>query len=366
MRGELFIADRLQTAREFRGLTQSKLAEKVIASPAMISLLESGAKREPPPDLVDAIGTVLGFHPDFFYDPLDDLFREDECSFRHRRSTSARLKGQIRAHGTLLGIVIGKLRLHMKFPALNLPRFAATTNEDIEVAAEKSRLHWDLGLDAPILQVGRVLEHAGVIVLPHFPQTTKVDAFSRQGRTAVIFLNQGVKSTSRWIFDIGHECGHLVMHVGMETGTQETEDAANRYASAFLLPRRAFVREFRSMSWGHLFDLKRRWLVSVAAIVRRAYDLGLITAVQYRRAYQYISFKGWTKGEPYEPSFQQPELLETAFKSLGSKVSLTAQTLCREVHFMPDTFKQVTGVAVPPPPVARKAEVLSFPNSEGD
>ncbi len=345
----VFRGMRLQVAREFRGITQKQLGMEVAASYSLISLCESGQKRNPARDLVEACGSVLGFEPSFFYCPLEDAFREDECSFRHRRATSERLKSQIRAHATLIGIVIERLCEVFRFPKLNLPRLQATSFGEIELAAEQCRQHWNLGLDAPILHVGRVLEHAGVVIVRHLVQSTKVDAFSRYGRTSVIFLNQAIRSTSRWNFDIAHECGHLVMHQGIPTGTVETEVAADRFASAFLMPRNAFSREFRTgiFSWNHIFDLKRRWQCSAAAIVRRAYDLGLLGAVAYRQAFKSMSAKGWTKGEPGEPAFQQPELLESALSNLGIKVEVTLGQLCRELGFTQETFKGVTGVSVP-------------------
>jgi len=352
MPGEFFIGERLQLAREFRGLTQKQLGDEVAASPALISLCETGKKKDPAADLIEAYGFVLGFAPPFFYRAVDDPFRESECSFRHRRTTPERLKSQIRAHATLIGMVIEKLRLLFKFPQVNVPQVPVSDVEDIELAAEQCRKHWDLGLDTPVVHIGRVLEHAGVVIVPHVVKSTKVDAFSRLGRTTIIFLNQAIPSTSRWTFDISHECGHLVMHQGIHTGTIETEAQADRFASALLMPRRAFAREFgmKSFSWEYIFDLKKRWKASAAAIVRRAYDLGLLGAVGYRRAFQYMSFKGWrTNGEPFEPAFQAPELLTTALSALGTQVQLTLWSLCQELHFLPDTFRDVTGVSVPTP-----------------
>lgn len=358
---DVFWGERLQLAREFRGLTQKELGDQVAASCSLISLCETGKKRDPAPDLIEACGSVLGFEPAFFYGTLEDVFREDECSFRHRRTTPERLKSQIRAHATLIGLVIGRLRSLFKFPQLSLPQITASNSEEIEAAAEQCRQHWHLGLDAPILQIGRVLEHAGVVIVRHLVKSTKVDAFSRYGRTTVIFLNQAVPSTSRWNFDIAHECGHLVMHPGIPTGTIETESAADRFASAFLMPRKAFAREFRMapFSWKHVFDLKRRWNTSAAAIVRRAYDLRLIGAVEYRQSFKYMSAKGWTKGEPHEPSFQEPELLETALSALGTKVDLTLEALCKELRFTPNTFLDITGVPVPSSKM-KQPEVIPF------
>jgi Zn-dependent peptidase ImmA (M78 family)/DNA-binding XRE family transcriptional regulator len=349
---DIFWGDRLQVAREFRGLTQKELSEAVAASAALVSLCESG-KKNPSRDLVEAFGSVLGFEPEFFCTEIPDVFHEEQCSFRHRRSTPERIKNKVRAHATLLGLVLNRLKTLFRFPEQDIPRIATSLldAEEIERAAEQCRLHWKIGLDGPIMEVGRVLERAGVVVVSQLSDVQKVDAFSRSGPTAIIVLNPSVKSTSRWHFDIGHECGHLVMHQGIHTGSLETEIAADRFASAFLLPRKVFAREFRSeatFSWKHIFALKRRWRVSAAAIVRRAYDLGLIGAVEYRKAYKYMAWKKWpTNGEPEEPSFQQPELLGSALNSLGTKVALTLEGLRRELRFTSETFKEVTGFTVP-------------------
>jgi Zn-dependent peptidase ImmA (M78 family)/DNA-binding XRE family transcriptional regulator len=359
---EVFWGERLQLAREFRGLTQTDLAQKVAASCALISLCESGKKREPARDLVEACGDVLGFKPEFFYGPLEEVFREDECSFRHRRATSERLKTQIRAHATLIAMVIQKLRVSFRFPEVDVPHIPGRSIEEIEKAAEGCRKHWNISLDGPIKHIGRVLERAGVIIVGHLVKSTKVDAFSRYGsRTSMIFLNRSIPSTSRWHFDIAHECGHLVMHPGIPTGTAETELAADRFASAFLMPRKVFSREFSvaPFSWPHVFNLKKRWQTSAASIVRRAYDLELISAVDYRRGFQYLSAKGWNRGEPQEPAFQEPELLSTTLNALGNKVELTLQELCADLKFEPLTFREVTGVLVPSPKV-KPTEVIPF------
>lgn len=362
VQNEIFRGERLLLAREFWGITQKELGKRVAASGTFISHCENG-KKIPALDLVQACAEELKFDLSFFYRKIDDPFTEKECSFRHRRSTPEKAKAQMRAHATLLGMVIDKLRYSFRFPVIDIPKFPVSSSsvEQIENAAENTRIHWGLGIDAPIWQVGRVLERAGVIVIRHFVRTSKVDAFSREGKTPVVFLNEEIPSASRWNFDIAHECGHLVMHAGIETGDIETESQADRFASAFLMPQKVFAREFRltQFSWSHVFDLKRRWHTSAAAIVRRAYDLQLIGAAEYRRHYQYMSYKGWTKGEPCEPEFQDPELLETAFDALGRDVELTLEALCSDLGFTEETFLRVTNRAIPTRGNTR-AQILEF------
>ncbi|HEY1801586.1 MAG TPA: XRE family transcriptional regulator [Terriglobales bacterium] len=349
---QVFWGARLQIAREFKELTQKALADKVVASPALISLCEAGIKT-PSVDLVQAFGEVLGFETEFFCHEVEDMFFEEQCSFRHRRSAQERVKARIRAHATLIGMVIVRLRSLLKFPAQNIPHFPLSkgTASEVEEAAEACRKYWNLGIDGPIMQIGRVFEHAGVVIVPHLVKTTKIDAFSRGGQTAVIFLNKSIPSASRWNFDIAHEGGHLVMHPGIETGSIETEREADRFASAFLMPRKAFARDFSTgdaADWKHIFAMKRRWQTSAAAIIRRAYDLGLIDAVCYRKSYKHMSLKKWTvNGEPEEPAFTEPEILTDALTSLGTRVKTTLEELRQQLRFTPETFKEVTGVVVP-------------------
>lgn len=358
-----FIGERLQLAREFRGLTQTLLGDKVAASPTLISLLERNKKAEDPAnDLVLAFAEVLGFQKPFFYKPLDDPFKEEECNFRHRRTAPEKLKSRVRAHATLLGEVVAKLSTQFKFPDFNVPTLSASDPAGIERAAEVCRERWAIGRDSPIMHVGRVLERAGVPIITGIVEAKKIDAFSRKGKTTLIFLNQYIQSSSRWVWDLGHECGHLVLHSGIQTGSKATEAEADRFASAFLLPEHAFRREFgmaKRLSWPHVFELKRRWRVSVAAIIRRAYDLGLIQPSAYRHAYQYISLKRWNQGEPQEPTFQQPELFLPALLSLGTSVKMTLRELCEGLHYSPATFKDVTGQPLPMKAVAGSA-VLPF------
>jgi Zn-dependent peptidase ImmA (M78 family) len=132
-----------------------------------------------------------------------------------------------------------------------------------------------------------LIESKGVIIVRHLAKSKKVDTFSRYSSLmATIFPNQEIQSSSRCNFDVAHELGHLVMHRGVQTGTIETERAANKFAGAFLMPRQAFGRAFQGapFSLGYVLKIERRWRTTAAAVVRRAYDLNLLDAVDYRKA----------------------------------------------------------------------------------
>ena len=342
-----FVGARLELARAFQPITLKKLAEKVSVSFGLLSHYENGHRKQPADDLVAALALALDVTPDFFFEPLADVWQEQECSFRRRVATPERLKRRARAHGTLIGLVVRELVSKVKFPTYNVPSIPARSFSEIEAAAEACRDHWRLGL-GPIPHVGRVAERNGVVLVQHVQHTDKIDAFARRGTFSVLVLNTARTSTSRWIFDVAHELGHFVLHEGIETGSRETENQANRFASAFLLPMKTFGREFRArpFGWTHIFDLKRRWFTSAGAIVRRAFDLSLLDPITYRRCYQYMSVNGWLKSEPHEPDFSGPEWFMSAFDLAAKRFQLTPTALCKQLHFTAPLFAAITGVEV--------------------
>jgi len=354
-----FRGEKLELARTFRGLTQGALAKEVSTSNASVSYYENGKQTDPPMDLVEAWGAVLGFDPQFFFEPIHDPFRDDECSFRHRRTAPEHLKRRARAFGTLVGIVVGYLKTRVELPAYSVPTLSQIPSGTIEDAAQECRVRWGLGVDTPITHMGRVLENAGIPIVKTLASTEKVDAFSRRGETPIVILNTFKESTSHWIFDMAHELGHFVCHGGKLTGSIEMEREADAFASTFLLPARAFAREFRAtaFSWEHLFQLKARWQVSLAAIVYRAYSLGLIDALTYRRSFKYLSARGWRKKEPGEPVGQEPEVLSESLRTLYEEMGEHPLQVCRKLHFTPATFRDVTGIDVPMP---TSQEVVPF------
>lgn len=350
---ESFSGHRLRIARGFAGLTQAALGEKVAVSHQFIGYLETGAKL-PTEILVAALAEACGFESTFFFGPTLNEFRDEECHFRRRQTTPVSVRTRVLAHGTLFGQLIDHIDGLITLPKTRVPEQRADDREAIERAAEECRQAWGLGRDVPIKSVTRALENAGVVVTRFEGSAEKVDAFSRAGRRNIVVLNTDKGSPSRSRFDLSHECGHLVMHGGLETDT-DLEKQADQFASAFLMPRAGFVREFPRSSkidWPSMFRLKARWKVSLAALVRRAYDLRLIDAMQYQRGYKYIASKGWLKGEPEEFEAETPEIVPLAVAALEQK-GHSAHAMRRDLGWSLETFIRVSGVEVEPEQPAR-------------
>lgn len=347
-----FFGDRLRLARRFHGLTLTGLGERAAADPSLLSRIERG-KEEPSALLFDALVETLDFDHGFFAAPLIDPFAPEECHFRHLQKMPKRLKEMVSAQGTLLAELVIKLCEKLELPAFNIPEFRVSSDDDIELAAQRCRELWGLGASAPISNMVRVAENAGVVVVRLHEDSRDVDAFSRCGRVSVIVLNADKGSATASRFDIGHEIGHLVMHRGLDTGDPFTERQAHRFAGAFLLPKDGFTRSFvqvPGLNWAYLFELKRQWKVSVAAIVKRAHDLGLLGAVAYRRAYKYIHARGWHAGEPQEPAIEESELLPLAIQSWADETGENLRALAKAMHWRPPVMERVSSLPMPPLP----------------
>lgn len=325
----LFHPPRLTVARELRGLTKAALAERIDKSPAAISQFEGVGRVSCKPDAqtLARIALTLGVPVSFFSRKHPESNLElDQCHFRSLRSASQRQRRKLLAIGTLTRDLLGFLEEHLELPHEEISYLARTVRgtDDIERAARDVRQAWGLGL-GPINSVTRLLESRGVLVVQVPAECKDVDAFSTwHGGRPLIFLVMEKGSTSRTRFDACHELGHLVMHTDVSPGSSELEREANRFASAFLLPAESFAAECpRWLNWPHFHELKARWLVSVQALVRRAYDLRLLSQASYRRAFVHLNRTGERTKERGEPPQEPPTLVVRSLKELEPDFSIS-------------------------------------------
>lgn len=345
-----FCGDRLRVARVFNGLSQAELGARIEVTHASISQVENGL-RFPSDTVVERLSAALGFAPGFFFSPVKSEFREEECHFRRRKTAPVTVRSRVLSTGTLFVELLDVLERSVNLPAYNVPTIRAEAPEEIEAAAEKVRGLWGLGTNAPIKNVARALERAGIVIARFEASTGKIDAFSRHGARGIIVLNTDKECISRARFDKSHEAGHLVLHAGLDH-SEEEESQADRFASAFLMPRRAFAAEFPRFTGPvrleSLIPLKERWRASIAAMVRRAHDLRLVSAAQYQAAYKQYSARGWARaGEPAEPPDEAPEVVPLAFSVLEQQGVSKAEVL-RKLAWTPRILSRVAPDVLPP------------------
>lgn len=335
---QLFQGTRLRLARIFHGLTLAELGGQVSVTRQYMQRLEADPTASPTEDLIAALAELLHVESSFFFEPLKAELQEEICHFRKLKTTPMHVRKRAVAYGTFFNAIVSYLDSKFDLPPVNILVANAETRNDLERAAEKCRRSWGLGLDTPIHNMIRTLERAGVVVTTFEGVSANIDAFSYIHSRPIVVRNTAKVSRSRARFDMAHELGHLVLHQGIEADGPYLEGQANQFASAFLLPRTAFLREFPKyrIDWVELLQMKIRWGVSIQAIIRRAYELGLIGAVQYRNAHVYISRNGWKTSEPGEESIpaESPEIIPTAFQLLAEQ-GIASEDIARELDISP-------------------------------
>ncbi len=302
---------RLRLARELKEWTQTDLAGRVSVTAAALSQFESGSTR-PSAETLAELGQVLDVPFAFFALPVtethDGFFRSTRRTpIAHRRR--ARAIAHI-AHDLAAGVA-GK---HVS--AITVPRVPVAdlhaTREDVERVAAEVRRAWALPT-GPIPNVVDLLESRGVVVLRLPLDTADVDAFSLPfADRPVVVLGSDKNDRARSRFDGAHELGHLVMHGEQVWGMKEVEQQAHRFAASFLMPADEIYHQLpQRADWPLLFDLKRQWQVSLAALLMRARTLGRMTEASYLTAVKALSARGWRRVEPVPlGSPERPSLLE--------------------------------------------------------
>lgn len=353
---EKFIGARLKLIRQFHGMTLAELGEAVGNSRQYINQIETDQKK-PTDELAEILAEELNVLPSFFWQPVNEI-DPDRCNFRRFKTTAVRASEQVIAHSILFTEFVDFLEDHLEFQPVNFPKIVASRNCSVEDIANECRRHWSLTSDQPIKNMTRVLESAGGIVTTFRSVSEKIDALSVNSERPIIIRSVSKKSPTRLRFDLAHECGHIVMHNHSCNSVLEKKEAeANAFAAAFLLPKDSFVAEFPKKSrldWRAMFAIKRDWGVSVQAILRRAFDLDLISKAQYRSGNIYISKQGYKRNEPFEPaSGEEATLIRTGVrtlqdhfgKSLGDvaeDMRLTAKALAKLVGIQLSTVEDVS------------------------
>lgn len=372
-----FFGDRLRLARIFQGMSLQELGDMISTSRQYIQQLENDSKT-PNQEMIEVLAQALNVEPDFFTIPNDNMVAEEQCHFRSLKTTAASVRMQALAHGTVFDKLAQCLDEALDLPEINFPKFEnINSSNDIERAAEKCRIEWGLGIKAPITSMVRVLENAGALITYFTDISEKIDAFSMQRKRPLIIRNPSKESVCRMRFDLAHECGHIVMHEGIETGDSKTEGEANRFASAFLLPRTAFLNEFGFLAttaripWQEIYKLKLRWKVSNAAIIRRAYDLELIDAIKYRNANIHLRKTGQTKEEINDDKIaeEKTEVIKYAFEVLKNEENDGLLLILDQLKVKPNFFKKLLGdVDLKDEDFLRKTDspnIIRFPTKKG-
>ncbi len=343
----------LRLARIFNGLALEEVAERVEKTRQYVHKLETG-QATPTEPLLEHLASVLHVESAFLTSSHTMMIGEDQFHFRKLFTTRAMVKQIAMARGELIGRLVTYLDRELRLPDLRIPEISdAHTFEDIERAAEQCRREWELGL-GPIANMNRLAEHVGAVVTSFQSVSKEIDALSVAVRRPIIVRNEAKESVCRQRFDIGHELGHFVLHVGQATGDRVTENQANRFASALLIPRTMMAKLFprprgSRLDWVGLREFKLTWKISKAAILYRARQLELISDDQYKTGVITLRRTGEAMGEREDHLIpkETPELLSRSLTVLAEKKGAYAEEVASALRVLPTLLREVVGFDLP-------------------
>jgi Zn-dependent peptidase ImmA (M78 family)/plasmid maintenance system antidote protein VapI len=336
-----FVGTNLRLIRLFHDLSLTDLGERVGVSKQFLSRLETGAESVAAP-LENSLAKELDVLPEFFYHLDPNPIVDEQCHFRRQLTTKVVLRQVARARGEMLKRLVGVLDEHVELPHYQVGEADPESPETIERAAEKFRSLFSLGL-GPLSNVTRIAENAGAVVMKVHGLATEIDAISFATKRPLIALNSSGRSACRERFGIAHELGHFSLHIGVLTGDRLTETQANRFASAFLMPRSTFASECRlairgtRLNWPGLSELKLRWGVSKAAIIFRGRQLGMFSDDQARAGYIGLKRHGEAlqESEDHLIANEEPEVIAESLKVMKEHFGVPQSAVAREMRVQP-------------------------------
>lgn len=344
---ELF-GERIRDARAIRRLASKDVAQQVEIRPERLTRLERSMSTAVSPVLVKRFGAALRFPWQFFVnEPVTAVLR-DSLLFRAKKSMRVKEQEELAAWARLTGDVLDACS-NVSIPPLRIPRVALEVGP--QVAAQQTRAAMNLDHEQPISNVTRVLERSGVLVAclefdTELHAGRHHDAFSTWVGRALeraLVVVRAVDSWERTRLSIAHEIGHLAMHQVRLTGDLEQEAFA--FAGEFLFPATVLRDEWpASPTITTLLPLKRRWGMSLSALIEHGFRNGLMPADRRISLYKQLSNRrdrftglrwrekepGWQDREPERPKLLG-KMMETSFD--GEQVLLKLQS---RLHFWPD------------------------------
>jgi Zn-dependent peptidase ImmA (M78 family)/transcriptional regulator with XRE-family HTH domain len=290
-------------------MTLTQLSAKTGFSTPTLSRMEQG-QRDVATYEAEILAKGVGYPVATLFEPLptESLGLP---AFYHRKLAAAGGKIVCGVEGRCLMASIG-LRNLLKLVEVESPHLIPKLDRDDyggdpEKAAAHVRLLWQMQR-GPIPNLIEVIERAGGLIIHCDFGVDAMDALYQPApQLPPLFWMNSNKPFDRARFSLSHELGHVVMH-HVYTDAAIAEEEANKFASAFLMPRADFRSEcFARLDFPALAQLKQRWRVSMAAILRRAHDLNIITDSYYKS--MLIKMSSMRKVEPYPISSETPRVL---------------------------------------------------------
>lgn len=339
---------RLRDLRLMHGMTQKDFAQTLGTPQSHISAIERGLKNSP---MVIHSAAYLFNTPAGFFDAPSTPYSSGSLNFRTKK-IPARVMDAAR-------VTFAEIERTARHQLTHWPQIPVTDSslEDrstplpisqINDIAQRIRSLLQVNDTGPVLNVTRAIERSGVPVIPlHNPHVdlASIDGISSPDTTE----ERGVVTVTdcfdggRARFTRAHELGHLVLHTHFRPGIEKLrEEEAHMFAGAFLMPEDDARRRISSdLTLEGFARLKAEYAISIAALIRRARELNIISPDRYRSLMIQLSSRGWRKDEPVRIPVETPKLLEeVAITTVSPKPVKPTPAENAEVATVTDLFTQ--------------------------
>jgi Zn-dependent peptidase ImmA (M78 family)/transcriptional regulator with XRE-family HTH domain len=354
-----FYGERLAQARLSKGLTATSLAEMIEVASSNVTLYEQG-KQSPSTEVLDRIVVALNVPRDFFFKQPLGL---NSSGIYYRSISAATKTARLRAEVRFMWLreIAVYLRKYLDLPRLSYPDFRLPSDPReisfamIEELSVQCRDFYKLG-DGPIPDLVALLESNGMIISRGETGQESLDALSQWAHDddrPFIFLSSDKRSAVRSRFDCAHELAHVLLHRNVDPAFARSaqvhallEKQGHYFASCFLLPESGFTRELYAPTIDGLMALKPRWKMSVAGMIKRVEDLGLVTEEQGRRLWINLTRRGWRKREPLDDSLvpEAPRILRRCFEVLIHSGVKTRNQILQDLRMRQSEIERLSGL----------------------
>lgn len=302
MDGPNHVAVKLKQARLATGFSTRKVAERlsgqIKVSHASIANYESG-RSQPTMELLEPLSRLYDRPISWF---LSDALTLENVRYRNRKSRVRQGDlARYEAHGVKWLQAYRALERTLKDELDgDLAGFRFEPEETGQSAASRLRQELDLGPDDKVTSIADLLERLGVRAI-ELPTHLALDGFAAAaGEEYVVVLNSTVPS-DRARLNAAHEVGHILAGDCDSTDIDNAgpnEDRAFDFASHLLLTDEMLQQAFGERSMVRLVQFKERFGISVAAMIYRAQQSGLISEPLAKRIWMEINRRGWKQSEP--------------------------------------------------------------------
>lgn len=315
----------LELAREARQYTQKEVASKISFSQSKLSKAEKGQQSLTEED-IEELAQIYDYPKSFFYQKSDSA-PIGHLYFRRRISLPAKIINSFVANTRIYKKAIDELMNSVDMPEYDLGSYSTEIHTPQEIA---QKVRFILRINkGPVYNLVTLLEKHGILIAKIDFGTDKIDGLSSitDSGYKIIFLNLKMPN-DRIRFSLAHELGHMLMHLDYPPKySDETEREADDFASEFLMPKSEILPTLSNLTFQKLGDLKRYWLVSMRAVVRRAKNLGVIDEKQYRNLQIDFSRNGYTKKEPIILPAENPSIVPDIIELYKSELDYTDEDL---------------------------------------